>query len=804
MADRQPERPPSSASRPASPSHLAPEASSSTSASSSSTPSSTSPTAADVVRLPSQTSNPNVFDDEFAIESADVTDNSAPVTPIAAEDPSSISPVEAAAIVDGPMRPQRPAEEITPIASPPVSKAQEAAQETGLASDATTPAAAAASANAQGPKSHFNFQMPPPMGQGRPASPGFNPDGTPRRPASIASSFQMPRAQSPYQGATGPSHPYDMYPQGIGLPRSPSLSSASNVRTSRVYTGPNGPTHPYGMYPQNTIPEGTDGLTSHIPVGFPGVAQQTFTRPLGPSAEGADDIVGPDGHTEQLPPYTRYPDGHQPSPVVNTHGLDSAAAAGAAGAAAGTDAAATHALPGADAGTPVTMSPSPQERIQPQTSETQTTLVEPDHSGSFKEKLTEKSKHRVCWGKVPMWLFAVSIALIVIFAAILGGVVGGLVSNENRHSAQQASQQASAAAASATRSVVTVTASSSSWNDFSPLSSTPTNLPTLASGTYVVPMPTAQVDSSACLIDNNQSSAWSCNVGGDLFELLYIAGGPGKSNFAKFITPGDTIQYGAQPPSIGQPQMVNLVTDNDAANLGPAYFFRTQAYDKVVVVPEEQFPQGSSSKQRRSASPIVQRSSANFTRYTDIVRPNEKPWFCFWNGTMLDVFIYLYENSSVAAWDNAAASAAAKSSGHSSTTTITTTYNSYPSGMAPTSTTSSLTTTSDTVPWPSQFNDFPKRVKAIERRQEHNAIQPYCQQMQMLDDWSIQPAQENGSPVTFLLNETEPEPSPTTAAFITSVTARRRRWDDGPEVRAKRSEGGATWKDGCFCEWLSS
>ncbi len=79
----------------------------------------------------------------------------------------------------------------------------------------------------------------------------------------------------------------------------------------RPYTGPCGPTHPYGMYPQNIVPEvetpvGTTPIPP-VPVGFPGL-NNNYQRRVGPEGEEIADIIGPDGHTEQLPPYTQYPD----------------------------------------------------------------------------------------------------------------------------------------------------------------------------------------------------------------------------------------------------------------------------------------------------------------------------------------------------------------------------------------------------------------------------------------------------------------------------------------------------------------
>jgi len=134
----------------------------------------------------------------------------------------------------------------------------------------------------------------------------------PTRSSSVSTDMTFVRAESPYQGPTGPSHPYQMYPQESRLARTASMATTSTVPApERSYSGPSGPTHPYGMYPQNTVPEADspheqDQITP-VPVGFPGL-NNTYHRRLGPDGEEIADIIGPDGHTEQLPPYTQYPD----------------------------------------------------------------------------------------------------------------------------------------------------------------------------------------------------------------------------------------------------------------------------------------------------------------------------------------------------------------------------------------------------------------------------------------------------------------------------------------------------------------
>jgi hypothetical protein len=134
----------------------------------------------------------------------------------------------------------------------------------------------------------------------------------PTRASSVSTDVAYVRPESPYQGPTGPSHPYQMYPQESRLARTASMATTSTAPiTERSYAGPSGPTHPYGMYPQNIVAESEAGESSSqpppVPVGFPGL-NNNYQRRLGPDGEEAAGIIGPDGHTEELPPYTQYPD----------------------------------------------------------------------------------------------------------------------------------------------------------------------------------------------------------------------------------------------------------------------------------------------------------------------------------------------------------------------------------------------------------------------------------------------------------------------------------------------------------------
>lgn len=114
--------------------------------------------------------------------------------------------------------------------------------------------------------------------------------------------FSM-QAEAPYDGPSNPSHPYQMYPQ-----RAMSIStiSASGPTLDGPYAGSRGPAHPYGLYPQST-PAADIAGSENIPVGFPGLTN-AFPRRLGLDGDESGSMVGSVAHSEELPPYTRYPD----------------------------------------------------------------------------------------------------------------------------------------------------------------------------------------------------------------------------------------------------------------------------------------------------------------------------------------------------------------------------------------------------------------------------------------------------------------------------------------------------------------
>lgn len=249
--------------------------------------------------------------------------------------------------------------------------------------------------------------------------------GVAHRLSTASSARTFARTASPMHGNTGPSHPYSMYPQDTNLGRTPSVSTTtSTIREAQPLTvSGQGPTHPYSMYPQNVSghEDDADAATTQpphaqtvIPVGFPG-RNQGFVRTRGPEDE-EQDIIGVDGHSEQLPPYSEYPEDGVPKTIV---------------------------LPGQvvtpSSNTQVHL-PLMQQQRQPesmsdqaaahdlaemqQLHSTESSSTSSDNK-SWKDKTwKEKRKTRFCG--VPFWWILLSLCVIAFIAIVLGAAIGGI------------------------------------------------------------------------------------------------------------------------------------------------------------------------------------------------------------------------------------------------------------------------------------------------------------------------------------------------------------------------------------------
>lgn len=302
------------------------------------------------------------------------------------------------------------------------------------------------------------------------------PSSTPR--FSRASSFGPVRAESPYQGASGPTHPYAMYSQDTNMSRTASVATASTVRRpERPYTGPSGPMQPYGMYAQNTVSEedsdpfqgSRDAIDNSYPAGSR-PAPQLYHRRIGPDGEDLDDLIGPDGYAEQLPPYSRYPNDIPPkrdpdaSSFVNAPAPSSGPAhystpnptnqnseAGALPPVTTQNVSRSTLTPETPAGQtqanaqppfegpaaaqePVVQTPQSNPFSDTSTQDSANTAVESGKPRSREEKLSftkraqKPLRKRICWGVLPCWLLLVLI--LTCLAIMLGGIIGGVLAHD--------------------------------------------------------------------------------------------------------------------------------------------------------------------------------------------------------------------------------------------------------------------------------------------------------------------------------------------------------------------------------------
>ena len=207
-----------------------------------------------------------------------------------------------------------------------------------------------------------------------------------------------------------------------------------------------------------------------------------------------------------------------------------------------------------------------------------------------------------------------------------------------------------------------------------------------ATGTYALPLGTPQETQAACLTIPSERVAWDCNLAG--YAELSITvdtpvgsdGEPGARLYSEVLNE-TLLAYGTQRSGMHTRWSPFLVVeDRDDPEEGPAYFFQTQ-YDKIVVLPEDAFDQHAGVLKRDVYGvPQVWQSRRRYAQ------PAEKPWFCYWNKTFVEGFIY--PNKKAAPYSSSSSSYPPSSTSGASPST--------PTGNTPTSSGSIPPTT---IPW---------------------------------------------------------------------------------------------------------
>ncbi|EPE04704.1 glucan 4-alpha-glucosidase [Ophiostoma piceae UAMH 11346] len=650
------------------------------------------------------------------------------------------------------------------------------------------------------------------------------------RESTASSVAPTPQQDEPYQGPSGPSFPYQMYPQNVGVTRTlSSVTTSTATQSESSYTGPRGPAFPYGMYPQNTMTETAAGPstvpTSAIPVGFPGMADN-YQRRIGPDGEDIADMIGPDGHTEQLPPYTRYPDeaysrkiaaangAQQPDPLTgapmlaassipdasmfpNTvpiavegmapvplaptpesasaqapasspiHESESAHAATAPAVPApalitspAAVAPAAESIPGAGGIGLAPRNPeydgaeeagSPRSRYSLRSFNSDGTGPEINTAArgiSEKRKppnFIQRYGGRRILGIIPYWAICLVLTAILLMCIILGAVVGTFVARHKRAQANRGNNPQS----------ITVTV------DATPIP-TPSNLPGLPTGTFSLPL---QKDEGpgACFNDTTQAQAWSCNIPfqyGMIMTINSLSPTPDGPMYNLSINcnmsatvANNVYFYGEQAPVITTPMPMQLVNDTLDPNRGPAWF-KMMPYNKTVVVHETWLS---------APAAAATDSPSNKKRYHDNVAPasivwgdggnpfhrkgvipaqaGDKPWVCTWPDTILEVFIYPNQNTSMykislsSAYTPSSAMPTLASGSAANAGEVVS-----GAAVAPTAGITAIKATSTPFPGPTQFPNMPPlpppfpRVVKVEERRMAKSPQATCVQYELKDE----------------------------------------------------------------------
>ncbi|KAF2733098.1 hypothetical protein EJ04DRAFT_439784 [Polyplosphaeria fusca] len=602
------------------------------------------------------------------------------------------------------------------------------------------------------------------------------------------------RSDSPLNG--GPSHPYGMYTQNT-MVRTSSVTTSSTARQPHRSMSLQRPAHPYGMYTQN-VDETPDEPAMQpapvaIPVGFPGL-NTGFHRRIGPDGE-EQDIIGPDGHTEQLPPYSRYP----------AEGPTKAALAAEAAASPVNSTPTSLPLSASDDALI-----SSTDRQTPQQSTQNGDAASSQGSSPEMSEKTETARKRDTWrnkrlwGKIPLGIGLILLIVVIVCAIIMGAAIGTVVArnkDEDKngrkggrggHGEDEASPQ--------------VTGPSPTLFDATVISK-PTDVPALPSGVFALPLGIPQESNPGCLTQANQYAAWSCKMS---FAPLVLtindtaANNDGNSTIISIQgipKPDSPVQYGIQAPALPM-QGMRIVADLDYVAYGPAYHFQT-LYDKVVVLNYDDFAAGSGLRVRDKTSRKRDGDKPQYRQRFQVL-PGDTPWFCYWNQTFIEGYIYAKDNSSAATrtdWPSAWYTNTYTSTPvASSVPAAATGYDGSPATTAP---------AGSPVPTPlarrgdsdyPHYSAYPRIVK-IEERRLPGAPQPFCVKKRLLDNGIMVEEQNNGKTISVPLQELDPtiedflvaggppppDPSATASGNNTAKRALQKRTDPA---------------QACHCQWM--
>ncbi len=188
----------------------------------------------------------------------------------------------------------------------------------------------------------------------------------------------------------------------------------------------------------------------------------------------------------------------------------------------------------------------------------------------------------------------------------------------------------------------------------------------------------------------------------------------------------------------------------------------------------------------------------------DYLSVGDKPWYCFWNSTISEFWIFLDQNMDGTNQTNSTSTITSASSTATTAAPYGLSLPMGPYGSQTTSHTPSMTTSNPSEPTNGPYwtggskvkrqlqtsvgsPAFPKLAKMVEKRKPDDNVQPYCQQMQVLNNWQILPIP---NVPTICVEESD----------YTTATA------TGGNKMARHKRSGNTVQQlgsNCICEWFS-
>lgn len=267
--------------------------------------------------------------------------------------------------------------------------------------------------------------------------------------------------------------------------------------------------------------------------------------------------------------------------------------------------------------------------------------------------------------------------------------------------------------------------------DATSLAATPTNLPLLPEGTFILPIYNPSMQMSSCLTNSTQQQgrAWDCANGKDATLSFTVTNSqPPQVQIISNSWQTNPPMYGPQPPQIDKPINVTLMGDTQNPGAGPAFYFQ-ETYNKLVILKDDAFVPFATKRKRSEGDVYAAMEKRRWHHWhDDTVDGQDQPWYCWWNGTILETFVYLADPLNVSAPITPMSTPAPQ-----------------PTFLAtPQLTASSATSTSTSgyhrhrrqggdALWNRSM--YPKMIKIEERRAAlNNNPVPYCQQMQLGPD----------------------------------------------------------------------